>query len=509
MNIKWVAALLVGLATSMGPASAQVAVPNPTQTKVAPQVPGETPVYYVAVVGRTAPAVNYGHRRGATKVDFRGTTLLPDAHGEAKVESKRGYMEIEVEFDELVPAIKYGPEYLTYVMWAVTPEGRATNLGEVLLDGSESKLNVTTELQAFAMVVTAEPYFAVTQPSDAVVLENVVRSDTQGTVETVEARYELLKRGTYLMATDAASLPSKRPGRAPLELAEARNAVYFARIAGANEYAPETFGKAADLLVTAEQQNQRGERKALIGAAREAAQAAEDSRLVAIHRRDVEIAAKERQQMLEREADALRRADFESRQRADAESARMAAELGKAEAERTSERLAGERADAERRAQEASQFVAAAEGQRAELLEKLQQQLNKILETRESARGLIVNMSDVLFDTGSATLKSGSREKLARIAGVLLAYPSLHVAVEGHTDNVGEDAYNQSLSKRRAEAVRTYLVEQGIPQPTIEALGFGEARPVVDNTTPAGRQQNRRVELVISGVTMATPTERR
>ena len=259
----------------------------------------------------------------------------------------------------------------------------------------------------------------------------------------------------------------------------------------------------------AEQQNGRGERKALIGAAREAAQAAEDSRLVAIHRIEVEIAAKERQRMLEREADALRRAEFEARQRADAESARMAAELGKAEAERTSERLARERADAERRAQEARQLVAAAEGQRAELLEKLQQQLNKILETRESARGLIVNMSDVLFDTGSATLKPGAREKLARIAGVLLAYPSLHVAVEGHTDNVGEYAYNQSLSERRAEAVRTYLVEQGIPQPTIEAMGFGEARPVVDNTTPAGRQQNRRVELVISGTSMATPAERR
>ena len=243
-----------------------IAVPALSQTSGNPTQPRPTirteqpdsgvPVFRVTVVGRTTPAVNYRHRGGSTTMDFRGTPLLPRSRGEAKVESKQGYIEIEVEFDELVPATKFGPEYLTYVMWAITPEGRATNLGEVLLNGSESKLNVTTELQAFGLIVTAEPYFAVTQPSDVVVMENIVRDDTRGAVEFVQAKYELLQRGTYLMASDPSQLPSRRLDRdVPLELYEARNAVHFARVAGADEYAVETYRKAQDLLARAEKKD--------------------------------------------------------------------------------------------------------------------------------------------------------------------------------------------------------------------------------------------------------------
>src|SRR6478735_12588769 len=147
-------ALLAGAAPAFAQAPAQ-------QTTLQP---GQTPVYKVNVVEyvqRSTKAVNYQHRGGATKIDFEGTPLMPKANGEAKVESKQGYMEVEVEFDDMKPASQFGPEYLTYVMWAVTPEGRATNLGEVLLNGNRSKLDVTTELQAFSLVVTAEPYFAV------------------------------------------------------------------------------------------------------------------------------------------------------------------------------------------------------------------------------------------------------------------------------------------------------------------------------------------------------------
>jgi outer membrane protein OmpA-like peptidoglycan-associated protein len=503
-------------------------------------------------------------------MDFRGTALLPRSRGEAKIESKQGYIEIEVEFDELAPASKFGPEYLTYVMWAITPEGRPTNLGEVLLNGSESKLNVTTELQAFGLIVTAEPYFAVTQPSDVVVMENIVRDDTRGTVEFVQAKYELLQRGTYVMASDPSAIPSRRVDRnIPLELLEARNAVHFARVAGADEYAVETYGKARDLLARAEDHHRRERRRDAIGVAREAAQAAEDGRLIALQRREAELIARDRQRTLEREAAAraaeaaaLRRADDEERQRRSAEEAReradaerraaearlreaeraanqaalrsaaeraalegerQAAERARAEAEAAAERLAAERASAERRAeelardraaaearaQEADRAAAQAERARAELREKLQQQLNVILETRESARGLIVNMSDVLFDTASANLKPGAREKLARVAGILLAYPGLEVAIEGHTDSVGSAEYNVALSERRAESVRRYLVSQGVPQQTVDAAGFGESRPVVANTTAAGRQQNRRVELVISGDSIAAATERR
>jgi outer membrane protein OmpA-like peptidoglycan-associated protein len=483
-------------------------------------------------------------------------------------------MEIEVEFDELAPATKFGPEYLTYVMWAITPEGRATNLGEVLLNGSESKLNVTTELQAFGLIVTAEPYFAVSQPSDVVVMENIIRDDTRGAVEVVEARYELLQRGTYLMTSDPGQLPTVRMDKdTPLELYEARNALHFARVAGADEYASETFVKARTLLAQAEESERKHRsRKALISVAREAAQAAEDARLIALQRREAEAIARDRRRMQEQEAAAraaeaaaTRRAEMElaqrvqadadrrraeseretverrlreteqqraaleaeriqsERRRAEADAAAQTAARARADAEAAAARLADERraaearadqlaadrAAAEARAAEARDQAAQAERERAELREKLQQQLNIILETRESARGLIVNMSDVLFDTGSANLKPGAREKLARVAGVLLTYPGLEISVEGHTDSVGSDDYNQGLSERRAMSVRSYLVAQGIPQQTIDAIGFGEGRPVVSNNTASGRQQNRRVELVISGETIAIPTERR
>ena len=574
--VKYTTAVLVVLGGALlsTPAFAQ---PNPTQQRTVTREdqPDQVPVFRVTVVGRTTPAVNYRHRSGSTRVDFRGTPLLPDARGEAKVESKQGYIEIEVEFDDLSPATQFGPEYLTYVMWAITPEGRATNLGEVLLNGTDSKLNVTTELQAFGLVVTAEPYFAVSQPSDVVVMENVIRSDTRGAVDFVQAKYELLQRGTYLMTSNPRDLPTlKLDTDVPLELYEARNAVYFARVAGADEYAVETYQKAQGLLAKAEEihEKDRG-RRASIGVAREAAQVAEDSRLIALQRREAEIVARDRRLTLEREAAArageeaaLRRARSEEQQRAladderrraeqqlreaersaaeaasraareraalesdrarernalesdrreterrraEADAARVAAERAKADAESAVQRLAAERADAEARAQAAQQTADRAERERAELRDKLQQQLNIILETRESARGLIVNMSDVLFDTGKATLKPGAREKLARMAGVLLAYPGLDIAVEGHTDSVGTDEYNQGLSDRRAASVRSYLVSQGIPQETIDAMGFGESRPVVTNDNAAGRQQNRRVELVISGESIAATTERR
>ena len=489
----------------------------------------QIPVFRVTVVGRTTPAVNYRHRSGATKVDFRGTPLLPASYGEAKVESKQGYIEIEVEFDELKPATRFGPEYLTYVMWAITPEGRATNLGEVLLNGSESKLNVTTELQAFGLIVTAEPYFSVSQPSDVVVMENVIRRDTRGAVEVVEAEYELLKRGTYLMSSNPADVPSRRlDDDVPLELYEARNAVHFARVAGADEYAESSFAKAAGLLRKAEEDHRKDRgRRAVISVAREAAQAAEDSRLIALQRREAELVARDRQLTLEREtaaraaeAEANRRAESQraaadaarlaaERQRVEADAARLAAERAKSDAQTAMDRLAAERADAEARAQAAAQNAEQAERERAELRERLQQQLNIILETRESARGLIVNMSDVLFDTDRATLKPGAREKLAKVAGVLLTYPGLDIEVEGHTDSVGSDEYNQDLSERRAATVRNYLVSQGIPRETVDAMGFGESRPVVGNETAAGRQQNRRVELVVSGEAIDVVTSRR
>src|SRR5262245_36506279 len=294
--------LCVALLNAMNVQAQQPA--NPTQVQI--QRGGDNPLYKIRVnvVERTTAAVNYRHRGGSTPVDFRGTALLPKARGEAKVESKQGYIEIEVEFDELQPATRFGPEFLTYVMWAVTPEGRATNLGEVILNGTESKLNVTTELQAFGLIVTAEPYFAVSQPSDVVVMENFVRNDTVGKVEEIDAKYELLQRGQYAVNVPPAELkPIPVDKKTPLDLYEARNAVRIARWANADKDASESFNKADQLLRQAEDYKARKQSsKSIAMAAREAVQTAEDARLIALKRQDEDRLARERQTAADREA---------------------------------------------------------------------------------------------------------------------------------------------------------------------------------------------------------------
>ena len=528
-DIKTVA--VIGLLAA--PAYAQVGVTSARQSDVNRE---QTPIFRVTVVGRTTAAINYRPRSGDTKVDFAGTALMPEAKGYAEVSGEKGYIEIDARFDELQPPTRFGPEYLTYVLWAITPEGRATNLGEVQRDDKDARVKVTTELQAFAMIVTAEPYFAVTQPSDAVVMDNIVREGTKGRVETVQAKYELLKRGTYLMNQDPSRLRSKplEPG-APLDLAEARNAVALARIAGADRYAADTFNKATALLSEAEVAREKRKRgNDVMQPARQAAQTAEDARLIALQRQEEEYVSQQRALAAQREREALDRAQAEEA-RAKAEAAKrqqaeldaQAAATAKAAADR--ERLeierarqdalraqadaetaplaaerAGQTADADAQAarqqlQQAQAAAAQTEQEKNALREKLREQLNVILETRETARGLIVNLSDVLFDTASATLKPGAREKLARVAGILSTHPDLHIEVEGHTDSVGGEDYNQRLSERRAESVRSYLLQQKIAPAAVEAEGFGEGRPVATNDTVAGRQQNRRVELVVSG----------
>jgi hypothetical protein len=253
----------------------------------------QTPPTYtlrVDVIERSTQAVNYRHRNGSTTIDFRGTSLQPGARGEAKVEAKQGYTEIEVEFDDMIPASRYGREYLTYVMWAVTPQGRSKNLGELVLNGTKSKLDVTTELQSFGLIVTAEPYFAVSQPTDRVVLENVVRPGTAAKVETITTRYELAPRDHLAFAT----LPSdRRPSlidtSLPLDLQQARHAVRIAQWSGADRYAPEVMLDTLDLLHKAEEYFVRkAGSKPISTAAREVVQNAEDARLIAMKRKQDE-----------------------------------------------------------------------------------------------------------------------------------------------------------------------------------------------------------------------------
>jgi outer membrane protein OmpA-like peptidoglycan-associated protein len=499
-------------------------VTNPTPVQV--QRAGDNPLYRVTinVVERDIKAVNYRVRGGPTKVDFKGTALLPDAKGDAYVESKKGFIDINAEFKKFKPASVYGPEYLTYVLWAITPEGRATNLGEVILDGDDGNLHVTTELQSFGMIVTAEPYFAVVQPSDAVVLENLIRKDTEGDVQTIDAKFELMKRGQYTVNAVPADLkPYALDTKTPLDLAQARNAVRIATWAGAERSAPDSLQKAKMLLNEAEALQSKDESKKKISTvAREAVQAAEDARLVSLKRQEEARLAAERQSAADREAAAKAQADQQTRLRADADAAQRLEIERRARAE-AEERFAKEkaevarleadraRADANRAGEEArlaqqqaKDAAARAEQEKAQLRADLMKQLNLILETRDTARGLIVNMSDVLFDTAQHTLKPGAREKLAKVAGIVLAHPGLSLEVEGHTDSVGTDEYNQSLSERRAESVKSYLIQQGIPPASIRARGFGESQPVASNDSAAGRQQNRRVELIVSGEPIGT-----
>ena len=527
-------AVLVACGVLAGGASFGQTAPNPTQRTTVTTAENGQPLFRVTVVGRTTPAVNYRPRSGDTKIDFNGTALMPTATGTATVSGEKGYIHIDARFDKLAPPSQFGREYLTYVLWAVTPEGRATNLGEVQRDDDDARVKVTTELQAFGMILTAEPYFAVTQPSDVVVMENVLRDSTKGRVDTIQAKYELLKRGSYLMNQDASRLNIKplEPG-APLDLAEARNAVELARLAGADRFAADSFAKAAALLNDAEvAREKRKGRNEIMQPARQAAQTAEDARLVGLQRQEEEYQAEQRRVAAAREQDAIARARAEAEQRrlaelnaqtaatqraeaerakadadaarAQAETERRQAEAARAQAEAERQRAEASLRDAEAEASRARDLAANAERERAELRERLRQQLNVILDTRETARGLIVNLSDVLFDTGKATLKPGAREKLARVSGILVTHPDLKLEIEGHTDSVGTDSYNQGLSERRAESVRSYLVSQNIPAQSITTQGFGETRPVASNDTAAGRQQNRRVELVVSGEAIGT-----
>jgi outer membrane protein OmpA-like peptidoglycan-associated protein len=552
------------------------------QTTLIVETTGPVPTFRAIEISRTVQAINYRHRSGATEVDFAGTALLPSADGKAKVRSKRGTLEVEAEFGNLQSPTTFGAEYLTYVLWAISPEGRAVNLGEVLVGSNDrSKLTATTDLQAFALVVTAEPYYAVRQPSNVVVMENVVREDTKGTSEAVNAKYELMERGGYL-PTGYKFDPIVLNANLPLEFYEARNALRIAQSEGAETYASESFRHAAESMKSADDFAimNHVEKKPLIAAARAAVQTAEDAREIAVKRQDEDRLAAERRSSSDAQARSQAQADDANRLTAQAQSdaansqasadkaradmaanqAASTAAVNAAQADAANSQANADRAQADMAANQAASTAAvnaaqanAANSQanadraqadmaanqtastaavnaaqadadqarlaaqqaqlgehqantdKAAMRAQLSEQLNKILETRDSARGLIVSMSDVLFDTGKYSLKPGAREKLAKVAGILIAYPGLNIAVGGYTDNVGGDDMNQTLSENRAGSVRNYLVEEGVSTNSVTAQGFGNTLPVASNDNAAGRQENRRVELVVSGEAIGSP----
>jgi outer membrane protein OmpA-like peptidoglycan-associated protein len=501
---------------------------NPTATDHWPQngqpesqTDAGIPVYKIQVVARDIPAVNYFHRSGATKIGFEGTPLLPMAKGSAEVNSLNGRTAIKAHFEGLGPANGFGVEYLTYVLWAISPEGRPVNLGEVLWTHGHADTTVTTNLQSFGLILTAEPYFAVTMPSDLVVMQNVILNDkTTGVLETINAHYTLLPRGAY---TDTAGRhtvlhPITRDDRSPLELYEAINAVQIAEAAGADQYAAESMANAKQDLQNAQSMDiHQKEMKQEITYAREAVQTAEDSRLITIRKIKAgdEAAEKARIEADRRKAqDDAAAAQAQAQQSAAAaqaaqdQQAQAQAQAAAAQQQEAAAQAAAAQARAQQQAAEAA--AAAAAQQTADMREKLRAQLNSVLNTQETARGLIVNMSDVLFDFNKYTLKSDAEVKLAKISGILLTYPNLKVQVEGYTDSVGSDEYNLKLSQERATAVQAFLIEQGVQPGNITSQGYGKADPVADNSTNSGRTQNRRVAMVVSGqsigVQEAAPT---
>ena len=493
------------------------------------QAPAPSTAAAPTSVSHTTKAVNYRHRGGSTKIDFRGTELMSGATGEASVQSKNGRMEIDARFDGIDEATKFGLEYLTHVMWAVSPQGRAVNLGEVQLDHGHSHVKAISDMQTFGMIVTAEPYFAVSQPGNMVVMENILRTDTVGKEENIDARFELLGRGTYASTNtriNDAIFGIDR--KTPLELFEARNAVRIAHIANSDKYAPTILGKAEQQLRQAEEAYGRKQGKnAIAAAAREAVETAEEARMMAVKQiADEEANSRATRARADADAETKRRQEAEAarfqaeQERAKAEAAKQEAERMKQEAQAAAQeaarmrqeaeaaqaaamaqqqQLAAEAEKARNAAQESDRLRQQAEKEKSELRARLLQQLNTILATRDSARGLIANMSDVLFETGKYELRTDARERLAKVSGIVLAYPGLHLEIEGHTDSVGTDEYNQQLSERRAQAVREYLVQQGIGADAIVARGLGKTSPIAPNDTAEGRQKNRRVELVLSG----------
>jgi outer membrane protein OmpA-like peptidoglycan-associated protein len=487
--------------------------PNPTtiapgarSADVVAQGPNGVYIYHVKVVERQLDAVNYLNRSGSTHIGFRGTNLMPNASGDAKVNAVTGKIEIDANFKGLTPANGFGPEYLTYVLWAISADGRPQNLGELELAGDKASLKVTTAFQAFGMIVTAEPYYAVSQPSDVVVLQNVFNDATQGVQQQVNVHYQLLPRGLYADTAGAHSQahPITDREHTPLALFEAYNAQRIAESVGADQYAPDIMKEVAQDIENAQamQDNKHRDVKMEFTYARSAVQRSEDARLVTLRKQ-----AEERQQQAqEAKVAAQQQAQQSQLDAAQAQAQADAAAAAQAKAEAAKAQADAEAANARAQAAAAQQQAQASEQEAAATREKLRTQLNSVLATTESARGLIVNLSDVLFDTGKYTLKPDTKIALAKVATILTLYPGLKVQVEGYTDSVGSDAYNQTLSENRANAVQTFLVSNGVPAANVTAAGYGKANPVADNTTAAGRAQNRRVNLVVSGDAIGVET---
>jgi outer membrane protein OmpA-like peptidoglycan-associated protein len=393
----------------------------------------------------------FSYREGRkSDLQFRGTPIAPNAFGTAKVEYENGNASIAVKVDELPQPGSLGP-YTTYVLWALTPDGRAVNQGTLVgPEGGDGEIDTEYGAPQFALIVTAEPHFAVSVPSTMIAMYNVA-DDVEGTESKVTT---LTERSDY---SDLPTIAIDKDD--DLDLVQARYAVAIADSARADLYAPDQYKAASDKLSAAQlaaSSKKNSERKTAPTLARETVVAGED--------------------------------------------ARRAAMIGAAEAQAEAERLAvaSAAADAER--------VRSSAENAARLRNELVTRLNAALPTTVTERGLVSEIGGVEFATGTANLSAAAREGLARFAGIVASYPGLRFTVEGHTDNTGSVSTNNELSLRRAITVRDYLIGQGVAASSIDVTGLGSSRPVADNATAEGRARNRRVEIIVSGAALQAPS---
>jgi outer membrane protein OmpA-like peptidoglycan-associated protein len=503
-----VTSLAIVLASSL---SAQPAAAPSTRT---PQ-----PIYRVTIVSRTTKAINYGHRSATTNIDFRGTPLLPAARGSAVVENKGGTTVIDARFEHVAAPSQFGSVYLTYVLWAISPDGRAKSLGELVLNGSDKgKITVSTEMQAFAMIVTAEPYFSVPQPSDVVVMENSVRPDTVGKVEEVNATYELLPRKEYTYFPGSQVNTNKPVSMSEYEaitaLYQAQNSIQIAESQGAAQYAADRLAKARQLCDQA-RGYPKSQSKAIVAMAREAAQAAEDARAIAARRTEQERLVNAEKQA----ADARKQIEAaEAAARAEVERAHQEADQARAEAAAAMARSGRtEIAPAPQVTASASQVTApatrseelpappatnpaimaqippdsnnATRANRARLISMLSR---AGLAAMDTPRGVVVTVPETTLESASA-----AQNEADRVASAIRGYPGIRIDVEGYTDIGGE--ISRQVTQARADAVRSRLIAAGLPASIVSARGLGDSRQVASNTSETGRTQNRRVEIVING----------
>jgi outer membrane protein OmpA-like peptidoglycan-associated protein len=449
-------------------------------------------------VSKTVEAVSYPNNT-SSRIDFTGTPLLPFAKGQAKVDNKKGMITIDMQLQKMSPATQLGPEFLTYVLWAITPEGRATNLGELLLNGDKAKMVATTRTPNFALVITAEPYFAVTEPSEVVVLMGVPGSNTKGMTTPVAAR--LLSRSAY---HESQLQPITMDPKVPLAVYEARNAMRIAQLQGAEKYAPNAWSTAQQSQAQMDDYVARKQKNPILTAARSTTQQAEDARSLAVKAQAAEKVAQAKQAEADRAAQLRAEQQAAALQSAEAEARAAKSQAAAAQEAQARAQAEAARAQADAAAQKSAQQAAEAVEAQRQLRAQLLAQLNSVLQTVDTPRGLVVTMADILFSTGKYQLSQNANLALAKMSGVILAHPGLALKIEGYTDSTGSPQFNLKLSGQRADAVRAFLISQGLTPDSVTSVGMGAADPVASNDTSAGRQQNRRVEIVVSGEAIGT-----